>query len=320
MFAGRICDSMMAKNLISPMLATLVPEPFQRPGWVFEEKYDGIRAVAYRHGNEITLISRNMLDLTEGFPELISALANLPGTDFIFDGEIVALDREGVSRFQLLQQRGFSKSIRPMYAIFDCLKLDGVDLMKRPLTARRQALLSVLPRRRGILFPSRRLPPDGLKAYGSALKLGWEGIIAKDDTSPYQPGRRTPSWLKVKVRKESEFVIGGYTEPKGGREYFGALLVGLYDGPRLRFTGKVGTGFAQKTLSDLWEKLSRLRVTECPFAPPLRMKEAHWVKPELLAQIAFAEWTADGKLRQPAFLGLRQDKNATTCRWNDREL
>jgi bifunctional non-homologous end joining protein LigD len=307
------------KNLISPMLATLAREPFHRPGWVFEEKYDGIRALAFRRDKKLLLISRNFQDLTEGFPEIVSALERLPGADFILDGEIVALDHKGVSRFQLLQQRGAAEGIRPMYAVFDCLERDGVSLLKRPLAERRRALLSLLPRRQGLLLPSRRLPSDGLEAYRSAQKLGWEGIIAKDKSSRYDPGRRTTNWLKVKVRKESEFVIGGYTAPKGGRQHFGALLVGLYDGPQLRFTGKVGTGFTHKSLGTLWKKLDTLRVDGCPFAPPVRMRDATWVKPGLVAQITFAEWTADGKLRQPAFLGLREDKSAQECRWKERE-
>jgi bifunctional non-homologous end joining protein LigD len=307
------------KHLIGPMMATLVPEPFHRTGWVFEEKYDGIRALAYRRGTTVWLISRNFQDLTAGFPETVAALTALPGKDFILDGELVALDREGVSRFQLLQQRGTADRIRPVYAAFDCLELDGVSLMKRPLAERRRALLSILPRRKGALLPSRRLSADGLKAYRSAQELGWEGIIAKDDAAPYEPGRRTASWLKVKVRKEAEFVIGGYTGPKGGRQHFGALLVGLYDGPHLRFTGKVGTGFTQNTLEALWKKLDVLRNADCPFSPAVRMRTATWVKPELVAQVAFAEWTADGKLRQPAFLGLREDKSAADCRWEDRE-
>ena len=307
------------KNLVSPMMATLVSEPFHRRGWVFEEKYDGIRAVAYRRGTTVRLISRNFQDLTAGFPEIVAALTALPGRDLVLDGEIVALDRQGVSRFQLLQQRGTADYIRARYAIFDCLELDGANLMKLPLADRRRALLSLLPRRHGVLLPSRRLSADGLKAYRSAQALGWEGIIAKNDAAPYEPGRRTGTWLKVKVRKESEFVIGGYTAPKGGRQHFGALLVGLYAGPSLRFTGKVGTGFTQKTLEALWKKLDGLRAADCPFSPPVRMRTAMWVKPELVAQIAFAEWTADGKLRQPAFLGLREDKPPPECRWEDRE-
>ena len=307
------------KNLIGPMMATLVSEPFHRAGWVFEEKYDGIRALAYRRGATVRLLSRNFLDLTAGFREIVAALQALPGRDFILDGEIVALDRQGVSRFQLLQQRRTADRIRARYAIFDCLELNGVNLMKRPLADRRRALLSLLPRRQGVLLPSRRLPADGVKAYHSAQQLGWEGIIAKDDAAPYEPGRRTTTWLKVKVRKESEFAIGGYTAPKGERQHFGALLVGLYDGPALRFTGKVGTGFTQKTLEALWKKLDELRVAHCPFSPPVRMRTAIWVRPKLVAQIAFAEWTADGKLRQPAFLGLREDKSPLDCRWEDRE-
>lgn len=318
-FADKIV-SMARDSLIVPMLATLVNEPFQRKGWVYEEKYDGIRALAYRRGKHVQLLSRNMLDLTEGFPEIVSALERLPGSNFIVDGEIVALDRHGISRFQLLQQRGTGSHIRPMYAIFDCLQHNGVNLMRQPLAERRKAVLSLVPRQRGVLFPSRRLPNDGLQAYRSAKASGWEGIIAKDESSVYEPGRRTLSWLKVKVRKESEFVIGGYTAPKGGRQHFGAVLVGLYDGAGLRFTGKVGTGFGQNTLEMLGQKLHALEVRECPFTPPLRMKDAIWVKPALVAQVAFAEWTADGKLRQPAFLGLRVDKSPAECRWDHRDV
>jgi bifunctional non-homologous end joining protein LigD len=190
--------------------------------------------------------------------------------------------------------------------------------MRRPLVERRAALERLIGRRTEPLFVSRRLVRDGRAAYRQAKRLGWEGIIAKDERSPYIPGIRSPFWRKVKVRKESEFVIGGFTAPKGGREHLGALLVGLYDGPRLRYVGKVGTGFTQETLRMLSEKLKRLRTEKPPFDPP-PSRDATWVRPKLVAQIAYAEWTADGKLRQPAFLGLRTDKDPSECTWRDRE-
>jgi bifunctional non-homologous end joining protein LigD len=168
-------------------------------------------------------------------------------------------------------------------------------------------------------MPSRRLPRNGEKALATARAKGWEGIIAKLATSPYEPGVRSRAWLKVKVRGESEFVIGGYTPPQGSRAEFGALLVGLYDGGKLRFTGKVGTGYTHDTLRDLGAKLKRLSTDSTPFDPPPRVTGAIWVKPHLVAQLVYAEWTADGKLRQPAFLGLRTDKKPEECTWARRE-
>jgi bifunctional non-homologous end joining protein LigD len=166
---------------------------------------------------------------------------------------------------------------------------------------------------------SRRLPADGFAAYRTAQRKGWEGIIAKDASSIYEPGRRSRSWLKVKCRKESEFVIGGWTPPRGGRKHFGALLVGLYDGAALRFTGKVGTGYSERTLADLSAQMRKLETDRSPFRPPPRATDATWVRPRLVAQVAFAEWTGDGLLRQPAFLGLRHDKKASECTWEARD-
>jgi bifunctional non-homologous end joining protein LigD len=191
--------------------------------------------------------------------------------------------------------------------------------MARPRGERRAALERLVGRRTAPLFISRRMVRDGKAAYREAKRLGWEGIIAKDEGSPYQPGVRSPFWRKVKVRKESEFVIGGYTAPKGGRRHLGALLVGLYDGPKLRYVGKVGTGFTQDTLEMLARKLERLRIEKSPFDPPPPIRDATWVRPRLVAQLAYAEWTADGKLRQPAFLGLRTDKDPSECTWSSRE-
>jgi bifunctional non-homologous end joining protein LigD len=305
---------------IRPMLATLVPKPFHRPGWVYEEKYDGVRALAYRRGRMVQLYSRNLKDITAEFPETTQALQRLPDGDFVFDGEIAAFDSRGVSRFQLLQRRALDKRIRPVFAIFDCLERDGEMLLQRPLVERRHALEAMVPPRRGVLMHARRLPPNGLTAYHIAQKRGWEGIIAKDDSSPYEPGRRSPSWLKVKCRKEAEFVIGGFTAPSGQRQHFGALLVGLFDDAALRYVGKVGTGFSQQTLADLSARMFPLRTDDSSFRPGPREPGVTWVRPKLVAQIAFAEWTAGGKLRQPTFLGLRHDKKPSECTWSTREI
>jgi bifunctional non-homologous end joining protein LigD len=301
------------------MLATLSKEVVDGPEWVFEEKYDGIRAIAERKGDRVRLFSRTGQDLTEGFSEVVDAIRALPDDDLVLDGELVVFDKDGVSRFQLLQRRGIDPRVRPIYVVFDVLRSKGRDLMKRPLEERRARLLQLIPRRIGPLMPSRVLRADGKRALEVAREKGWEGVIAKLRGSPYQPGHRSSSWRKVKVRGESEFVIGGYTPPQGSRADFGALLVGLFDGPRLRYAGKVGTGYTQETLRDLGAKLRRLRTARSPFDPVPRVKDAVWVRPELVAQIAYQEWTNDGKLRQPAFLGLRTDKKPKEVTWQARE-
>jgi bifunctional non-homologous end joining protein LigD len=167
---------------------------------------------------------------------------------------------------------------------------------------------------------ARRLPGNGLIAYRVARRRDWEGIIAKDDASPYEPGRRSRSWLKVKCRSEAEFVIGGFTAPSGQREHFGALLLGLFDGPTLRFVGKVGAGFSRKMLADLAARMRPLQTDKSPFVPVPHVAGVTWVRPELVAQVSFTEWTVDGKLRQPVFLGLRHDKDPLECTWSAREL
>jgi len=306
-------------TLIRPMLATLSPTIVDGPEWVFEEKYDGIRAVAGRERGRVKIWSRMLQDLTGGFPHVVAAVEALGDGDLTIDGELVALDEKGVSRFQLLQRRGTAGGSPTQYAVFDLLEQESRSLMPRPLSERRAALETLIGRRTSPLFISRRLVRDGKAAYREAKRLGWEGIIAKDEGSPYQPGVRSPSWRKVKVRKEAEFVIGGYTPPKGGRQHLGALLVGLYDGPKLRYVGKVGTGFTQDTLVMLASKLGKLRADKSPFDPAPPMRDATWVRPKLVAQLVYAEWTADGKLRQPAFLGLRTDKDPSECTWKSRE-
>lgn len=301
------------------MLASLSKEMVSGPEWVYEEKYDGIRAVAYRDGERVRLLSRTGQDLTAGFAPTVDALRKMRDPDLVLDGELVVFDEGGVSRFQLLQRRGIDTRTRTMYVVFDCLRSEGRDRLRRPLEERRTRLLELIPKRAGPLMPSRRLPRDGERALATAREKGWEGVIAKIASSPYEPGVRSRAWLKVKVRGESEFVIGGYTPPQGSRAEFGALLVGLYDRGKLRYTGKVGTGYTQETLRDLGAKLKGLHTDEPPFDPPPRIAGAIWVKPRLVAQLAYAEWTADGKLRQPAFLGLRTDKKPEECTWARRE-
>jgi bifunctional non-homologous end joining protein LigD len=286
------------------MLATLVPRPFHKPNWVYEEKYDGIRIFAYKEGNKLSLRTRNDIDRVSDFPNLAAAIRHLKSSTLLLDGEVVVFDQKHVSRFQLLQQR----SGEAKYAVFDCLFANGKDLRAEPLSVRRKSLKNAIVSRK-VLVIAERLAENGLQAYRLAKRCGFEGVVAKDASSPYVEGR-SRYWLKVRVRKEEEFIIGGYTEPAGSRKYFGALLLGAYKQDELRYVGKVGTGFNEKTLSSLFHKFKPLIRKESPFVPPLRMKNAIFLSPKLVAQISFAEWTSDGKLRQPAFLGLREDKSS----------
>ena len=297
------------------MLATLVGEPFHQPGWVYEEKYDGFRFIAYKEGRRVTLLTRNMKDRSEEFGEITAAIAALPSPTLALDGEIVVFDRRGISRFQLLQRRMESDgAAAPVFVVFDCLYARGRDLRARPLYERRAALEREL-RERGPLMLARRLPGDGLKAFGAAQRRGLEGLIAKDDASVYVAGARSPLWRKVKVRAEEEFVVGGFTAPDGSRAHFGALLVGAWAGDRLRYAGKVGTGFTARTLEDLMRRFRPLVRDTSPFVDAPRERGVTWLEPSLVAQLGFTEWTGDGKLRHPTFLGLRDDKPAREVRW-----
>ncbi len=289
---------------VKPMLATLVDEPFHRPGWVYEEKYDGYRILAYKEGKSVTLLSRNAKDRTESFAAVAGAVRTLADDTLLLDGEVVAFDRKLVSRFQLLQQ-GEAPYV---YAVFDCLYRKGRDLRGQVLSVRRAAVEAAIGET-DRLFPSRRLAENGLAAYRMARKKGFEGLVAKDPAAPYVEGR-SRFWLKVKVHQEEEFVIAGFTAPGGTRAYFGALLLGAYRGKDLVYVGKVGTGYTEKILRDLHGKLAPLGRKTSPFVNPPREKRATWVAPRLVAQVAFHEWTDDQKLRQPVYLGLRDDKKA----------
>ncbi len=288
-----------------PMLATLTKTYFSDPGWVFEPKLDGIRCIAYKKGASIKLWSRNRLDLTARYPDVASALgAQRP--DVVVDGEIAAVKGE-LTSFSLLQQI-HRQRVPVVYFCFDLLHLDGYDLTALPLTARKELLARSLAWDQPLRYVS-HVEEEGEAYYREACRRGWEGLIAKRAASIYARGR-SKDWLKFKCSFEQELVIGGYTDPQGGRSHFGALLVGYYEDGELRYAGKVGTGFTAKTLADLHAKMRRLERKGSPFAgpPPVR-KGAHWVTPKLVAQIGFSEWTTDGKLRHPRFLGLRKDKN-----------
>jgi bifunctional non-homologous end joining protein LigD len=289
---------------ISPMLATLVDAPFAKQNWVFEEKYDGVRILAYKEGSHISLISRNAIDRTTRYPEIAAAVNKLRPQTLALDGEVVVFDSKRVSRFQMLQQgKG-----RPQYAIFDCLYGNGDDLRNEALSVRRGTLERLVKPSSSLLL-SARLASNGLEAFAMASRRGLEGVVGKNLSSVYVQGR-SKEWLKVKVHQEDEFVIGGFTEPTGSRHHFGALLLGVYSQGQLRYVGKVGTGFDEETLASLHRKFKGLIREKSPFSSEVRERAVTFLAPRLVAQISFAEWTKDGRLRHPVYLGLRDDKSA----------
>ena len=286
------------------MLATLVDEPFRDPKWVYEEKYDGIRILAYKEGLQVTLLSRNDKDRTHNFPAIAQSVRALEPLTLLLDGEVIALDRKKISRFQSLQ-RGIG-DIR--YAVFDCLYVSGRDLRHEPLELRRKELEQVISGRDGLIL-ARRVAKDGLDAFRVAKQRGYEGLMAKCSTSIYVEAR-SREWLKIKVHQEDEFIILGYTEPSGSRKYFGSLLLGAYDKGKLKYVGKVGTGFTGNVLASLYRKFQPLKRKKPLLESHPRLREATFLSPKLVAQISYTEWTKDEKLRHPVFLGLRDDKAA----------
>ncbi len=311
-------------KFIAPMKATLVTDPPTEGPWLYELKFDGYRAQALKSGDGVRLMSSNGKDFTAHFPEIADAVGRLPGSA-ILDGEIVALDEEGRSRFQLLQalETGSARSPLAFY-VFDLLHHDGADLRKMPLRKRRALLRKLIGKTSDPIRYSADLRGDPEQLLTEVAKRDLEGIIGKEADSVYEAGRRSRSWIKLKVAHEQELVIGGFTPPEGTRKFFGALLVGYYEGARLHFAGKVGTGFDAALLKSLHKKMQSLRRARCPFPDlpekqpgrwsqnitPREMKRCHWVEPTLICQVRFTEWTRDGKLRHPVFLGLREDKEA----------
>jgi bifunctional non-homologous end joining protein LigD len=296
------------------MKAVLVPAPFSDPGWIFERKLDGIRCGVVRRDGKVRLLSRSGQLLNASYPELIEAL-EVPGPDVVADGEIVAFAR-GVMSFERLQrrmqirdpERARRSGVAVYLYLFDLLELDGCDLRSRPVLERKRAL------RRAIAFGGRiRFTPhrvgDGMAAYGYACAHGWEGVVAKRAQSLYTAAR-SRDWQKIKCNRRQEMVVGGWTAGRGARARLGALLVGYWDGDVLRYAGKVGTGFDTREVDLLAEALERRERPQTPFATNELPRQARWAEPELVAEVEFTEWTRDGKLRHPRYLGLRFDKPA----------
>jgi bifunctional non-homologous end joining protein LigD len=291
---------------VQPMLATLAREPLHRPGWVYEEKYDGYRIVAYKEGRQVRMFSRNDIDRVARYPEVANAIRSMRPATLVLDGEVVVFDRANISRFQMLQ-RGATNSV---FVVFDCLFVNGKDLRREPLSGRRAQLEKILASEPSPhIMLSRRLADNGLTAYKIAARKGFEGLIAKDLASPYVESR-SPRWLKVKVHHQDELVIGGFTKPEGSRRFFGALLLGAYVAGKLHYVGKVGTGFDEEMLAALHAKLRPLVQKTSSFVDLPRAKNVSFVTPKLVAQVSYSEITADAKVRQAVFLGLRDDKAA----------
>jgi DNA ligase D-like protein (predicted ligase) len=302
---------------VAPMLATLTEARFSRKGWLFEPKLDGIRCLAVRDGRSVDLYSRNQKLLNSKYPELVEAFLSQKVVSFTVDGEIAALE-DGISSFAKLQQRmqiqqpsaELRRRVPVWFYAFDLLVLDRYDLRQVPLQYRKDLLEAALDFKKPLRYTEHR-ETEGEAFYREACKQRWEGVIAKDGNSAYESDR-SRQWLKFKCVNEQEFVIAGYTDPQGERVGFGALLVGYYERGKLKYAGKVGTGYDTTTLRRLGKQLTGLETGSKPFVEGdgLPRSAVHWVKPKLVAQIGFTEWTGDGKLRHPRFLGLRDDKKA----------
>jgi bifunctional non-homologous end joining protein LigD len=296
------------------MLATLTDRRDFGDGWLLERKLDGERCAARLGAGGVRLESRTGRDLTDTYPEVRAAVAAQRADSLLLDGEVVAYDGDQTS-FSRLQQRLGVTSPPPallathpvVYCVFDLLEVDGEDVRGLPLVERRDRLVRSI-RPDGALQLTEAWQDDSERRFAEACRAGWEGLIAKRADAPYSPGR-SRDWLKLKCTWEQEFVVGGYTDPAGSRADFGALLVGYHEDGRLRYAGKVGTGYTAARLRDLGARLRELETQESPFvdARPVP-RGTHWTRPELVAQVGFAEWTGDGRLRQPRFLGLRDDK------------
>ncbi len=296
-------------KLVKPMLAHLAKKPFNREGWIFEIKWDGYRIIAYLHDHHVRLLSRNQQDYTKNYQPVSTELASLD-INAVLDGEMVVVDSSGHSRFQQLQQYSQTGKGNLLYYIFDLLWLNGHDLRNLPLIQRKDLLSQFFPSMNYIRV-SEHIQNDGEDFFQVAVAQGLEGIMAKDGESRYQEGKRSLSWLKIKTQPQQEFIICGYTKPRGSRSHLGSLILGMFDHKNLQYVGHVGTGFNEDTLDLLKIKLDKITQPNFPFAKlPPHSRSAVWVKPQLVCEVSFTEWTKEGQLRHPVFKGLREDKSA----------
>jgi len=293
---------------LQPMLATLTDAPFDDPDWVFEDKFDGFRMVAEIRRGRVALYSRNGKIISHSYVEVAKALEGVKA-DAVIDGELVAIGKDGVSHFQLLQN-ALRHEAKLLYCAFDLMFAAGEDLRALPLLERKKRLKALLPRHKLIAFSNHR-KGSGTKFFAQAELRHLEGIMAKRADSPYASGRRTADWLKVKTAQRQEVVIAGFTAPRRTRPFFGALVLAVRDADAWRYIGHVGTGFSYRVLEELHRKFVRLKTAKSPFPGKVKNERVTtWVRPSLVAEVKFAEWTSKGELRQPVYLGLRSDKNA----------
>ncbi len=292
---------------ITPMLAKLIDAPFNGPRWYFETKWDGFRMVAEIRKGAVQLYSRNQLSFNKRFPAMTKAFEGF-GHDAVFDGELVVFNKKGKSEFELIQNYQKTGMGNLVYCVFDILYLDGHDLRKLALSERKKILRAVLPTSDRIKY-SAHIVGRGKEFFKKAAGLHWEGIMGKDSRSPYRTGKRSNEWVKIKTHMEQEAVIGGFTRPLGSRKYFGALVLGVYEKGKLEYIGHTGGGFDGAGLKELYGKLKKLVQKKSPFAtPPETNTPVTWVKPRLVCQVKFEEWTTKGQMRQPIYLGMRFDK------------
>lgn len=297
-----------APGAIKPMLTTLVDKPFSSPDWLFEMKWDGYRAIGTHTSQAVELYSRNGLDFTERYPEITEALHQL-NHSLVLDGEVVIVDSAGRPSFELLQGWTKARLGEIRYMVFDLLWLDGHDLRELPLTQRKELLRHAIPKKGPIQY-SDHVIAEGEALFEAVAKQKLEGIIAKKADSTYQTGARNNSWLKIKTGQRQEVVIGGYTEGRGTRQHIGALLVGVYHGGSLTYTAHVNTAMPDKEREALWQQLVKLEQPSSPFSNQFELNApAHWVKPRLVCEVEFKEWTKEDYMRQPIFKGMRPDKS-----------
>ncbi len=298
----------------SPMLATLTNKRFSDPDWIYERKLDGERCLVFKKGKKVRLMSRNKKQLNDTYPELVAAISEQKH-NFIADGEIVTFEN-GITSFSKLQQRMHRKSqqsnnkVKVFYYLFDMLFIDDHDITGLPLRDRKKILAGSISFSVDQLVYCTHINEQGEDFYNEACKKGWEGVIAKEAISTYVHSR-SKKWLKFKCVNRQEMVIGGFTDPQGSRKGFGALLIGYYEDKKLQYAGKVGTGYSDDLLEEMRSKMDRLETDENPFEQKdIGEKNVHWIKPRLVGEFKFTEWTNDNRLRHPSFVGLRDDKDA----------
>lgn len=296
---------------IKPELATLVDSAPQDDNWIHEMKFDGYRLISVIH-DKIKIFTRNQNDWTNKFEDLVGALKKLKLKDAIFDGEIVAYDKKGMPNFQALQNSlSGDEPQQLVYYVFDLIAYQGYDLSSLDILTRKQILKKIIAKAdKKVIQFSDHIQGKGEKTFESACKMGFEGIVSKHIDSGYSQ-RRTREWLKVKCSNRQEFIVVAYTKPRGSRPYFGALLLGYYDKGKLKYCGRVGTGFNDDTLKSLYALLKKYEIKECPLEEPFKSTAIQsWVKPQIVVEVEFTEWTQEGSLRHPSFKGLRKDKKA----------